>query len=152
MEKFYKFIILFFATSIGTGYFPFASGTISSLLIGFPIYWLIKENLFLYFLIILFLIVVGCFTSSKAERIFNQKDSKKITIDEVVGLLITFFGISINIKFLFLGFLINRGLDIFKPFPINKSQNFPNGIGIMADDILAGIEANVILRIISIFL
>ncbi|MFH1612710.1 MAG: phosphatidylglycerophosphatase A [bacterium] len=150
MEKFRNFIILFFATSIGTGYFPFASGTISALLVGFPIYWLIKENIFIYFLIIFFLIILGCFTSHKAEQILKEKDSKKITIDEVVGLLIAFWGISINIKLLLLGFLINRGLDIIKPFPINKTQKFPGGIGIMADDILAGIVSNIILKIISI--
>jgi phosphatidylglycerophosphatase A len=83
------------------------------------------------------------------EKIWG-KDAKKITADEVLGILTTFFLIPINLKTLILGFFLFRFYDIFKlPF-LRKVEKLEGGLGVVLDDVLAGVLANLTLRIILI--
>ena len=107
-------------------------------------FWLIVQCAFLA--VFMFL---GFYFSGKAEKLFNSKDPKYIVIDEVGGMFLTFLFVPLDFRLLLIGFLLFRVLDIVKPYPADKLQNFPGSAGIMLDDIVAGIYANVILQVLS---
>ena len=136
-----------FATTLFLGYLPLAPATYASLFaLLFP--YFIRNSYFylLFFSLYFFLSVI---TINQLEKIWG-KDSRKITADEVLGILTTFFLIPINLKTLILGFLLFRFYDIFKlPF-LRKVEKLEGGLGVVLDDVLAGILANFTLRIILI--
>ena len=156
MNTFLKKII---STGLFTGYIPFASGTFGSI-IGVLIFILLFQYPFILYPLILFLTVYGVYISDWAEKYFKEKDSKKIVIDEIVGYLITMLNIRIiyplySLKFfiiLLIGFILFRFFDIFKPLYIKKIEELKGGVGIMLDDILAGIYSNIILSLIVRYL
>lgn len=127
-----------------TGYFPVAPATVTSLLVLLPVYFLVRLPLW-YALAVLVLFFLGVKLATDLEKVWGR-DAGRITIDEVVGTLITFFLIPVSVWGLIPGFLLWRFFDIVKlPF-IHKSQRLPGGWGVMIDDVLAGICANVALR------
>ncbi len=94
--------------------------------------------------------LVGVWASARVEKILGDKDPQIIVVDEVMGQLITFafvpFGISLTM--VFIGFVLFRIFDIWKPFPIRNVEKLSNGVGVCADDIVAGVYAGVCLSII----
>ena len=80
---------------------------------------------------------------------FGKSDPGQIVIDEVCGYLITMFLISLSLKNIILGFLLFRLFDIVKPPPIRRLERLRGGFGIVSDDVLAGIYANLILQLIT---
>ena len=144
-----KVIAKLIATGFYTGYFPYASGTIGSLvglLIYFPLAKLQSPARYLFFTAFLFFI--GIWASSEAEVIFKQKDSGKIVIDEIVGMLVTLFLLPVSAKFIIVGFILFRIADIAKPF-IRWSEKIEGGFGVMLDDLLAGIICNLLLHFVN---
>ena len=143
------FWIKSFASGLGLGYSPVAPGTAGSLL-GIPLFLLISS--FSWPLYLLTAVAFSCLAmviSDHAERLFNEKDCPRIVIDEIAGMLFTFFLISPTILHIVLGFLLFRFFDIVKPFPVNWLQNnLPGGIGVVADDIAAGVYANIVLLVL----
>ena len=81
-----------------------------------------------------------------AERHFASTDPGPVVIDEVLGMLVTLFLNPVGWVGAFLGFLLFRLSDIVKPFPANKLEQLHGGIGVMADDLMAAIYANLALR------
>jgi phosphatidylglycerophosphatase A len=79
----------------------------------------------------------------------NEKDPGCIVIDEFVGVLVTMAGHKLTILALFEGFILFRAFDILKPYPIRKVERLPGGLGIVADDVLAGIFASALLFAIT---
>ena len=81
---------------------------------------------------------------------FGDKDPSRAVVDEVIGQLVTFFFVPFGISwpFVLAGFILFRIFDIWKPYPIDELQNLPGGLGICADDFLAGIYAGACLAII----
>lgn len=79
----------------------------------------------------------------------KSDDPSEIVLDEVVGCLVTFSGITINYVSLIVGFFLFRFFDIKKPFFIQSCEQLPGALGIMSDDIAAGIAANLVLRIVN---
>lgn len=108
--------------------------------------WFWAVNLF--FLLVFCLI--GIWASSRASEIFKDKDPGKVVVDEVMGQLIVFLFIPFGVHWFYIvaGFFLFRLFDIWKPYPIDDLQNLPTGIGVCADDILAGIYGGVILSLI----
>ncbi len=141
-------MIIFLATGFFIGTLPFAPGTFGSLL-GLPIVFLLSRlNLLLSVSVILLFIVFAIGIASAAEKILSQKDPAKIVIDEIAGLMVTFTGMSFNSKTAIAGFIIFRVFDILKPFPIRTLESkISGGSGVVLDDVLAGIYANLILRL-----
>jgi phosphatidylglycerophosphatase A len=89
------------------------------------------------------------YVAGKASQILGNEDPKEVVIDEFAGFFITMSGIGISFFSLFCGFLLFRFFDILKPWPIKKAEKtFKGGSGIVFDDIIAGIFANLILRLI----
>jgi phosphatidylglycerophosphatase A len=144
----FKFLIKLFASGFGVGYFPFASGTLGTLL-GVLIYFLISKSKF-FIPIIIILFFFGVYVSTKAEEIYNEKDSHKIVIDEIVGFFIALAFLPSCILYIIVGFLIYRFLDIVKPYPARLFHNFKGGFGIMLDDATVGLYTNLILQVVNI--
>ncbi len=143
-ERFLKNI----ATLGPVGYLPLAPGTWGS------VCGLIFVELFdlaspIYFLIIAIGICAGVIASGVAENVIGEKDSGHIIIDEFVGFLVAAYTVPHTHILLIAAFLLFRVFDILKPFPINRlEKRLSGGLGIMADDILAGIFANILLQVL----
>ncbi len=99
-------------------------------------------------LVMLFLVIgIGTICSHHAERLLDENDSRHIVIDEFAGYLLSMIFLPPTIAYLVAGFLLFRFFDILKPLPIRKIEKiFPGGLGIMADDLLAGIYTNLVLQ------
>ena len=142
------------ATWFGVGYMPIAPGTWGSLA-AMPFAWLIVmlggQNLLFVFILGTF--VLGWWASEAYIRRVGGKDPKAVVIDEVVGQWLTLSVITPDIIMYGLGFLVFRIFDIFKPWPIGLADHRINGgIGIMVDDVLAGIYAALSLYLINKFM
>lgn len=90
----------------------------------------------------------GVWCSNAGERAFRKKDDGRVVIDEVAGYLVTMLWIPQTWVTLTVGFFLSRFLDIVKPFPAHRSQKLKAGWGIMIDDLIAGVYANILLRIV----
>jgi len=147
-----RFVILF-ATWGGTGYSPIASGTVGTLA-AIPLYLLLVRLPIPYYLLSLIpLFLFSCWVSGQAETIFNEKDSGKIVIDEVVGYLITMTGASTSWSSVILGFFLFRFFDIVKVPPANIiDQRLKNGCGVVLDDVVAGMYACAMLHLLLRFI
>jgi phosphatidylglycerophosphatase A len=139
-----RFIITFIGSACYTGYFPFASATFASF-VWLLFYLLLPGGHWLSrpFLLI-FLVPLSIYISREMEREHGE-DSSRIVIDEVAGMHVTFALIEPSIAVGILGFLLFRIFDVMKPFPINRSQRVGGGVGVVLDDLIAGIYARVVL-------
>lgn len=150
--SFYRSMVLFFATGGFLGYIPLAPGTFGSLA-ALPIcYLLVKLPTTTSALVIVLFAVVAVGIAGQAEKWLNTKDPGCIVIDEVAGQMVTLIGLPFNVFVVIGGFLIFRCLDIIKPFPIKWLENrLSGGFGIVADDVLAGLIGNVLIRCVIAF-
>ena len=141
-------ISYYVAVGFGVGFIQYMPGTLGTLLIGIPSYILICELATNYYTIIVFLgILLGIWVCSLAERILNIPDDPAIVWDEVCGYWLTMLGMPLNITSVLAGFFAFRFFDILKPWPINiVQQKVHNGVGIMLDDMLAALYANLTIR------
>ncbi|MGE0883897.1 MAG: phosphatidylglycerophosphatase A [Blastocatellales bacterium] len=154
------------ATGGGAGFAPIAPGTWGSLVGLLIVYGLIaafKANVVLLqnllIVVSVFLAWIGIWAGTRAESVFGKKDSGQIVIDEVCGQVITFVFIAPFLAtlgeswrwWMIPGFLLFRAFDIFKPFPINGLQSLTGGVGVMMDDIIAGIYAAALMSLALYF-
>ena len=140
-----KFLVKIFSSVFFIGYIPLASGTFASAFAVLP--YLLIRNFWTYFPVTIVLFFLGVFASTEAEKIYKETDPHKVVIDEVVGYLITMAFVPFGIWWMVAGFFLFRLFDIWKPFPVMQSQKLPGGWGIMVDDVLAGVYANVVLQV-----
>ena len=139
-------------TGLGIGFLPLAPGTWASgatvLLVAF-IHWVVptREALVLGGILVLLtpLAVVFSTRYSQAE---NHPDPSQVVIDEIIGQMVCFLWIPISIFSLAVGFLMFRFFDIVKPFPVRTCERLPGGMGIVCDDVAAGLYAGVLLSIL----
>ena len=137
------------ATAFGAGYAPVAPGTLGSA-VGLLLWLVLPSSPLVQGIAILALFAIGSWSGSGAERHFGRTDPGQGVVDEVAGMLVTLFLFpagSIGWAAALGAFLLFRIADIIKPFPANRLEGLPGGIGIMADDIMAGIYANLALRL-----
>jgi phosphatidylglycerophosphatase A len=145
-----RFVIVC-ATWGGTGFSPFASGTVGTLG-AIPFYLALSRlSLPLYLLTAVAFTLFACWVSGHAESIFNEKDSGKIVIDEVAGYLVTMIAVPHTWQGVAAGFFLFRLFDIVKPQPARWfDTSLKNGYGVVLDDIAAGVYAclatNLLLR------
>jgi phosphatidylglycerophosphatase A len=129
------------------GYIPVGPGTFGSLA-GLLCLWFFPLPPRWHLLLIIAGSIIGSIAATAAEKQFGQKDSGKIIIDEFIGFYVAAFYIPHTPALLIAAFLLFRLFDIFKPLMIRTiERTLRNGKGVMADDILAGIYANVLLQI-----
>ena len=136
----------YFSTIGFVGYIPYAPGTFGSA-VGFLLLLLLKPDdpTLLYLLTLLF--IPGLFASHKSEKSLG-KDSKHIVIDELCGYILTVLFIPKTAPYLAAAFVLFRFFDILKPPPIKKiEKQLSGGAGIMFDDLLAAVYANLCIQI-----
>lgn len=144
--------ILFLATGFYIGNIPFAPGTFGSipgLALGFFVAGL---KLPLALACTGLFIAMAVRIAAEAEKLLKKKDPACIVIDEIAGMAVTLVGLPFNLTTVLIGFIIFRFLDILKPFPIRAlDQQVSGGVGIVMDDVVAGIFANLLLRLIYVY-
>src|SRR3972149_4722217 len=138
-----------FATFFYLGYSPIAPGTAGTVGGIILFYLLSKFSPFIYISFLVGFIILSVWVSTKASCIFGESDPKQVVVDEVCGYLVTMFLISPSLRNIILGFFLFRLLDIIKPPPVRSSERLPGGFGIVSDDVVAGIYANIILQVIT---
>ena len=137
-------------SSIGcVGHAPIAPGTAGSAA-ALAVFALIRlaDSPVLEMAAILVLLLVGTWSAGVAERVLGRSDPGQVVIDEVVGLLLTLALIPVGVRGALVGFVLFRVFDIIKPYPCARLEKLGGGVGIMADDVMAGLYGNVILRIL----
>ncbi|MCB4792405.1 MAG: phosphatidylglycerophosphatase A [Elusimicrobia bacterium] len=140
-----KILIKFLSTGFFIGYFPLIPGTLGTFASAF-IYWqLLPKNNILFLLITLVMVAVSVPVCTKAEVVFGKKDEKRIIIDEIAGFWVSMLLLPRSSGVLFAGIVLFRLFDIYKPFFIKKVQVWNGGLGVVADDVFAGLFTNIIL-------
>ena len=138
------------ATFFGAGRLPKGPGTwgsLAALPLAALLIWGVNPLIYMGFCVLL--LPVGILAAEVYERTHGGHDHSEIVIDEVLGMLITLTWLPFTWQSFVLGFLLFRFFDILKPFPISYlDKHVRGGVGVMADDVLAGLVANVILQII----
>lgn len=142
-------IIYTLASGFGSGFSPYIPGTAGSAA-ALGIYILIPLNNEIWSMIALLTLLAGIPLSASVEK-EQGKDPKIVVIDEFVGQWITLLFLPRTLIIFIAGFFLFRLLDIIKPYPAGRMERLPGGLGIMLDDVMAGIYANIILQIISRF-
>ena len=140
------------ATGFYSGNLPKAPGTWGSL-VGLLLFFILHAlSLPAYLAVVAGLFVVGSFAAGEAEKILDNSDPGVVVIDEIVGMLITMIAVPATPLTMVLGFILFRIFDIVKPFPVNFfDQRFHGGLGIMLDDVMAGIYSLIILQLLVRF-
>ena len=132
--------IHFLAFGFGSGLSPKAPGTMGTLVALPLVYAQMHLSLTMYLCCVLMLIAVGIYVCGESARRLNTHDHPGIVFDEFAGMSVTMIAVPLEIHWLFLGFLLFRLFDIFKPWPIREADHrLSGGVGIMLDDIIAGI-------------
>jgi len=142
-------VIVAIATGLYSGMAPKAPGTWGSAFALLP--WLFCRNLNLpsYLGVLAFIFLIGFLSAGSAEKILDTPDPGCIVIDEILGMFITLTLAPNHPAAWILGFLLFRLFDIFKPFPISWfDTHLHGGLGIMLDDVIAGIYALICLQLI----
>lgn len=130
------------------GYIPFAPGTIGSAA-GLAVVALLRaiDGPLVEVAAIVVLFVVGSWSGTRAETYFGTTDPGQAVIDEVMGMLITLAFIPVHAGGALVGFFLFRVFDVIKPYPANRLERLPGGTGMMADDAMAAVYANLALRL-----
>ena len=145
-----------FATALGAGYSPFASGTVGAL-VGLLVWWPLSsasDQSYWQFIFLPVLILLttwlGALASKKLEPEWGE-DPSLIVIDEVVGMWISLLLIPLQWQYFLAGFILFRLFDIWKPLGIRRLEAIGEGWGVMLDDVLAGVYSNLVLQFIVYF-
>ena len=135
-----------FASALYVGYMPVASGTWGALWVPLG-YYLVPLSWFGTFVIAAAVVttVLGIPAAGRCERFWGG-DPSKVVIDEVAGMAVTLLFLPVTGMIVWAGFFLFRFFDILKPPPVRQAERLPGGWGIMTDDLLAGVYANLVLR------
>ena len=138
---------LVLSTWFGAGLVPRAPGTAGTMA-GLPLVLIIKCFGSLYEALVLFAFVfLAIWAADRSHRLLGREDPPEVVIDEVAGYLLALFLLPATWLTISLGFLLFRVFDIWKPFPIKRLEVIKGGPGIVLDDLMAGVYANLIMRI-----
>lgn len=132
---------------LGTGFMPIAPATFASF-VALAAIWVLPRAVVSYGAVLMIVFFVGVALSSWGERRWGR-DPRQVTIDEFIGMLVTFLLVPFSAGTAVAGFLLFRFFDIVKLPPIRVMERLPRGWGIVMDDVAAGFYANVILQIAS---
>jgi phosphatidylglycerophosphatase A len=143
-----KQINFLIATFFGIGKIPGAPGTWASLASA-PLFWFfaIDKPLWQFGLILAVIYFAGVYCSGQYEKQIGEKDPSSVVIDEVLGMGVALFNVPGQWYYAVMALILFRLFDIWKPYPIRRLEQLPGGWGIMTDDLLAGIYANVWIQI-----
>lgn len=134
------------ASIFGIGYIGKGGGTVAAIAAALLLYGL-QLNIGLQILLVVLVMALGVWAGNKVEADWG-KDSSKVVIDEVIGMFISMLFVPVTVPYLVAGLILFRFFDIAKPLGVRSMEKFSGGWGVMMDDVLAGIYANVILQVI----
>ena len=147
MNRLNKGFIIFLATGAYSGFSPFMPGTVGSVVGVFLFIILSFLSLPVYILTTVAFIALAVWVSERAEKIFEKEDASEIVIDEIAGFFVTMAFLPCDWKTIAAGFVLFRIFDILKPYPANRiNDTVHGGVGVVFDDIVAGIYANLLLQ------
>jgi phosphatidylglycerophosphatase A len=139
------------ATWFGCGYFPWGPGTVGSLagaVIAFALYSTFGSGRLTFLALTLLLLLPAIWAASETARLAAKEDPGIVVVDEVLGQWVTLLGATaLNWKSFLAAFVLFRIFDIWKPWPVRNFEDLPEGTGIVADDLAAGVYAALILYI-----
>jgi phosphatidylglycerophosphatase A len=144
------FIHKMLSTGLGIGYIGKGAGTVAAL--ATCIIWYITWSGFLLhpvssaIVVTLLVCIIGVWSSDRVEALWG-KDSSRVVIDEVAGMCIALLFVPVSLSNVCIAFLLFRFFDIVKPLYIRRLENLKGGWGVMADDALAGIYANLVMQV-----
>ncbi len=141
----------FLSLGFGSGLFPVAPGTAGTL-VAIPLYFLLAGlDIYIYLGLTLLMFGLGVYLCGETSHALGVEDHPAIVWDEIVGYLITMIAVPAKLEWVVAGFLLFRLFDIFKPWPIRVlDRSIKGGMGIMLDDVLAGIFSALVLHFILI--
>jgi phosphatidylglycerophosphatase A len=142
-----RVVALALATSLGVGFIPYAPGTFGSAA-GLLLWWLLPNSWLVQAAAIVLVFLVGTWSGNVAEHHFGASDPPPVVIDEVMGMWITLLLNPVGWQGAVIGFLLFRLFDVIKPYPADRLEHLRGGVGVMADDGMAAVYANVALRAI----
>ena len=153
-----KYIHILIATTFGAGFSPVAPGTAGAI-VGCAFLWLFHQlewfpthpNPLVFIVLIVVVALLGIYATNKLEQEWG-KDPSKVVVDELVGVWIAMVFVPFSWLNLLLAFGLFRFFDIAKPLGVRKMEQLKGGLGVMADDVLAGIYANLALQLILLFI
>jgi phosphatidylglycerophosphatase A len=140
-----RVVALALATTLGVGFIPYAPGTFGSAA-GLLLWWLLPSSLPVQAGAIVIIFLVGSWSGHVAERHFGASDPPPVVIDEVMGMWITLLLNPVGWQGALIGFLLFRLFDVIKPYPADRLERLRGGFGVMADDGMAAVYANMALR------
>ncbi len=138
------------ATGLYSGYSPLVPGTVGSVpawLIG---YFVIGERPYVMAAVILFTFVVSVWSATETEKLLGH-DARKIVIDEWVGMFIAFLLVPVTLTNYLIAFVAFRFFDVVKLPPASQAERLPGGWGVTMDDVVAGVQANIVTQVILLF-
>jgi phosphatidylglycerophosphatase A len=135
------------ATVFGLGYAPVAPGTFGSAA-GLLLWAVLPASPVVMGAVIAIIFAIGVWSGGVAERHLASTDPGPVVIDEVMGMLITLYMTPVGWLGALAGFFLFRGFDILKPYPADRFERLPGGFGVMADDGMAAIYANIVLKVV----
>lgn len=143
--------LIFLATGFGIGYIPLVPGTFGTLP-GLPLcYLLSRVDMVIAAAAVLVIILVSMWIAGEAEKALQQKDPRKIVIDEIAGMTVALAGLPFNALTVIAGFVSFRVFDAWKPYPLREfEKRFSGGVGVVMDDIGAGVYANILVRLLTL--
>jgi len=142
-----RLIGLAIATVFGVGYAPIAPGTFGSAA-GLLVWWLLPTSPLVQAVAIIVLFAAGSWGAHVAERHFGRTDPGQVVVDEVMGMLITLWLNPVGWGGALAGFFLFRVFDVIKPYPADRLEQLHGGVGVMADDAMAAVYANLALRLV----
>jgi phosphatidylglycerophosphatase A len=128
------------ATLGGVGRAPVAPGTVASAVTAAAL-WLLQLPPLALAAVLIAVVGFGTWAAEEAERTLGGKDPGAIVVDEVAGMMVAVFAVPLSAAALVVAFLLFRIFDVVKPFPANVAQRLRGGVGVMADDLIAGLYA-----------
>ena len=143
-------LILLLASGFGAGFSPLAPGTVGTL-VAIPMEVLLSRIPFpLHELTLITFFFLSCWIADRAQDGWGRSDDPRIVIDEIMGFFLTMLWIPSTAFFIALGFFLFRFFDIVKPPPIRRLEKIRGGFGVVLDDVLAGVYANIVLHLICL--
>jgi phosphatidylglycerophosphatase A len=146
MEKIKRWLAAFVASVAYLGYSPFAPGTVGTMGAFAVYWWLLPDDWYFVLGAAALSAAVGIWAGGVAEKMWGKKDPGRVCVDEFAGYFVAVVFLPKTLVYAGLAFLLFRAFDIWKPFPAGRSQHLPGGWGIMADDLVAGLYANLVLQ------
>lgn len=143
-------LALVLATFFGAGRSPIIPGTVgtlASLPLAALLAWALPSWGFAVATIVI--TVAAVLAADRAARLLAHKDPRAVVIDETAGLFVTLLGLPLSWPTLLGAFLLFRVMDVLKPPPARRAERLPGGWGIVTDDLIAGLYANLALRLLT---